>query len=521
MAGFGRHNGRNGGRTVVCLAALLLLVLNSACTRPPSPASSVASEPVSLTIGVPVQTGKDPLYGASQVSRLLNYEGLTFLARDGRPQPRLAERWTESPDGLTWTIHLRNNAFFHDGTRVDAASVKASLERSLKSVNRDRSPGLKDVLSIEAPSNGVVVIHLSARSTFLLEDLTVSIDKPGADGPIGTGPFVITSTADNELVMSSVTSYYRGKPAIDRIVWRSYPALRTAWAAMMRGEIDFLYEVPPGAVEFIEPEGSVQVFPFLRNYVYLVVFNSRRQPFADPRVRNALNYAIDRERLIDQALGGRGQQVSGPVWPLHWAYDASVPAYSYDPSRASALLDAATIPPLRPSDRAKAPGRFHFTCLLPENFAVWERMALILQRDLAAIGVDMQIESVSFETWNDRIGKGDFDAVIGEMIVGNAASRPFTFWSTNSTQNTSGYSSPSLDKALDQLRRAPDTSAYRAAFRQVQVESLEDPPAIFLALGQVTRAVSKRFQVVAATGSDIYASLSDWRPAPGFKRSGN
>ena len=72
-----------------------------------------------------------------------------------------------------------------------------------------------------------------------------------------------------------------------------------------------------------------------------------------------------------------------------------------------------------------------------------------------------------------------------------------------------------LDKALDQLRRAPDDSAYRSAFGQVQLESLDDPPAIFLALGQVTRAVSKRFQVVAAAGSDIYASIPDWRPAQG------
>lgn len=136
-------------------------------------------------------------------------------------------------------------------------------------------------------------------------------------------------------------------------------------------------------------------------------------------------------------------------------------------------------------------------------------MALIVQRDLAAIGVDMQIESVPFEIFNERIAKGEFDSVIMELVVGNAASRPFTFWSTNSTQNFGGFSNPLLDKSLDQLRRAPDASAYRSAFRQVQVESLDDPPAIFLALGQVTRAVSKRFQVVAATGSDIYASIFD------------
>lgn len=515
MAWGGKNDGLRTDRVVFCFAAILSYFLSSACTPSAAPANSPASDPVTLTIGVPVQTGEDPLYGAIQVSRLLDFEGLTLPARDGRAQPRLAENWSESSDGLTWTINLRANAFFHDGTRVDAVAVKDSLERSLKSANRDRSPGLNDILTIEAPSSSVVVIRLRDRSTFLLDDLGVSIVKPGPTGPIGTGPFITTSRANNELVMLAVPNYYRGKPAIDRIVWRSYPALRTAWAAMMRGEIDFLYEVPPGAVEFIEPEASVQVFPFLRNYVYLVVFNSRRPPFSDRRVRNALNYAIDRKRLIDEALGGRGQQVSGPVWPLHWAHDPSVPGYSYDPSRATALLDTAKIPPLIQRDRTKAPGRFHFTCLLPDNFALFERMALIVQRDLAAIGVDMQIESVPFETFNRRIGEGDFDAVIMDLIVGNVASRPFTFWSTNSTQNVWGFSSPLLDRAFDRLRHAPDPSAYRTAFRQVQVESLDDPPAIFLALGQVTRAVSRRFQVVAAAGSDIFPSIPDWRPVQG------
>ena len=346
MAWGGKNNGLSSDRVVFCLVALLSCFLSSACIRSAAPADAPGSAPITLTIGVPVQTGENPLYGATQVARLLTFEGLTLPGRDGRAQPRLAESWTESSDELTWTFHLRSNAFFHDGTRVDAAAVKASLERSLKSADRDRSPGLNDIVGVDAPSNDAIVIHLRDRSTFLLDDLTASIVKPGPTGQVGTGPFITSSTANNELVMSAVTSYYRGKPAIDRIVWKSYPALRTAWAAMMLGEIDFLYEVPPGAVEFIEPEASVQVFPFLRNYVYLVVFNSRRHPFDDRRVRNALNYAIDRKRLIDEALGGLGQQVSGPVWPLHWAHDPSVPGYSYDPSRATARLDSAGIPPL-------------------------------------------------------------------------------------------------------------------------------------------------------------------------------
>src|SRR5205823_119045 len=131
---------------------------------------------------------------------------------------------------------------------------------------------------------------------------------------------------------------YRGNPSLQRIVWKAYPTARTAWAAMMRDEVDFLYQVPPEAVDFVREESSVQNFPFLRNYVHGLVFNSRRPFFRDQRVRLALNYAIDRSAIITQALKGLGVPAFTPTWPQHWAYDASLPTYAFDPARASALL---------------------------------------------------------------------------------------------------------------------------------------------------------------------------------------
>jgi peptide/nickel transport system substrate-binding protein len=510
-----RWNNKKGRKGTVCgLCALFLSLLDSGCSAP-APQTADTSVPVTLTIGLPVQTGEDPLHGASQAARLLSLEGLTYLARDGRPHPKLAESLTESSDGLTWTVQLRRNAFFHDGSVADSAAIKESLERSVKGADRDLSPGLSDIVAIEAPSEYTLLIRLRERSKFLLDDLTVAIVKPASSGgTVGTGPFVMSSTANNELVMNALSNYYRGKPTIDRIVWKSYPAVRTAWAAMMRGEIDFLYQVPPEAVEFIEAVDSVRLFSFLRNYAYLVVFNSNRKPFDDWQVRKALNYAINRDKLITRAFSNRGQIASGPLWPSHWAYDFSVPSYSYDPTRANALLDAAKMPRIRTYERAdSAPGRVHFTCLVPENFALWERMALIVQRDLAEIGVAMRIESVPFEVFNQRIGSGDFDAVTIELIVGNTASRPYTFWSSKSTQNVWGYRNPNLDRALDDLRRASDEALYKSAFRRVQEQSLDNPPAIFLALGQVTRAVSNRFDVVAPPNTDILPSIPDWRLA--------
>jgi peptide/nickel transport system substrate-binding protein len=501
--------------SAVRVLSLFVCVFLSACSQPTAVALRSSSDPVTLTIGFPFIAGEDPQNGMLAASRLISLEGLVTVAGDGRPEARLAQSWSPSADGLAWTIQLRPNAVFHDGSRVDSASVKASLSRTLASPSRNLSPGLLDIVAIETPRPDQIVIRLSARSTFLFDDLSVSITKVGAEGRLlGTGPYVTASTATTEVVMKAFPPYYRGAPKIDRIVWKSYPVARSSWAAMMRGEIDFLYEVNPDALEFMKGESSVADFSFLRNYVYGVVFNSRRDIFKDPRVRRALNYAVDRSAIIDQAFKGHGVAAYTPTWPQHWAYDASLPNYGYDPARAAALLDAAGLTVNKGPDLHRFPSRLRFTCIFPANQAVWERMALLVQRNLSQIGVDMQLETVpTVDEFSQRVGNGDFDAVLTELVAGNGAGRPFVFWQSTSKRNAWGYHNPQVDQAFENLKQAADDNATRAAFRELQSQLLNDPPGVFLAFGEITRAVSRRFQPVIPPGGNILRTISEWRLA--------
>jgi ABC-type transport system substrate-binding protein len=461
------------------------------------------SEPLTLIIGLPVQTGTDPLYGANQAARLASFEGLTTQSLDGRAIPRLAESWAESADGLAWTIRLRRSAVFHDGSPVDGPAVKRSLDAFLNSDASRFSPGLQDITAIE-PSEHDLTIRLKQRSSLLLDDLDTPITKLDSTGSvIGTGPYIVSSTSPTEVQMSAFPRYYRGQPEIDRLVWRVYPTVRTAWAAAMRGDVDFLYEVGPDSREFLESEGSVELYAFLRNYVYALVFNNRRPIFEGSDVRRALNYAVDRTAIVERAFRGHAVVANGPAWPLHWAFDATAPAYVYDPVRAAAAVQKAA-----PRNR-----RFTFTCLIPENFQLWERLALMVQRNLTQIGVDMAVESVPFNVFNKRVGSGEFDAVLTEMVSGFSVSRPFFFWHSMGLSNFSGYRNSSTDRALEGVRAASSEPAYRDMFRQFQVATYEDPPAIFLAWGQTARAVNRRFQVIRAPGGDIRMTISDWRLA--------
>lgn len=497
-------------RSFFCCAVLLLAA--SSCSRDTPSVTSSSVAPVTLTIGFPNVTGQDPQRGIQQAARLISSEGLVSLSRNGRAQPRLAERWTSSADGLMWTIFLRHNAVFHDGTPVDAQSVKQSLERSLANADRSLSPGLADILSIETGQPYQLVIRLKERSTFLIDDLTVPITRIATKGTaIGTGPYVLANSVQGEITMDVFPQYYRGTPGVSRVIWRAYPTVRTAWAAMMRGDVDFLYEVGQDAREFIEGETTVNVFPFLRNYVYAVIFNSKREMFRDARVRTALSLAIDRSRIVRQAFNGHARATSGSAWPEHWAFDSSAAEHPYDPARAAALLDAAGIQSAQQRTTGRPAGRIHFSCLFPENLTLWERIALVVQRNLAEVGVDMSLESVPIGEFNRRLAAGNFDTVLLELIVGNSASRPFTFWHSQSTQNMWGYKSAEVDAALDSIRRAPTDNEYREAFRDFQNGILHDPPAIFLALGETSRAVSRRFQVSAAPATDILPTISDWK----------
>ena len=139
-------------------------------------------------------------------------------------------------------------------------------------------------------------------------------------------------------------------------------------------------------------------------------------------------------------------------------------------------------------------------------------MALLVQKQLFDIGIDMKLEALSANRFNERVARGDFDAVFIEINGGTAMSRPYFFWHSAGPGNYFHYHSRTTDAALDAIRAAPNDEAYRDAVSRLQQSMIGDPPAIFLAWGQTARAVSRRFQVPSTPNSDILASVGSWLP---------
>jgi peptide/nickel transport system substrate-binding protein len=472
-----------------------------------------ATGPVVLRIGVPEADVSAPDMGMAQIVRSISYEGLTGRSNDGRPIPLLAESWSSNPDGLRWNIRIRNNVTFHDGVHLSASIARESLLSSVTSRNvQALYPGLADIDSITPEGDHELVIALKKPSSFLLDDLSVAITRSADKKTIGTGPFKQVSESEGRIEFEPHPAYYLGKPKIDRIVVTPYPALRTAWASLMRDEIDMLWDVAQDAREFVQT-GDVETHSYLRHWQYLIAFNSKHPKFAAGPVRRALNAAVDRTALIKDVLKGRGLVANGPFWPLHWAYDQSLPGYTFDPSLAATTLQAVRGRVLSKKD-AQIP-RLSFVCILPENRALWERIGLNVQKQLYDAGVDMQLQALPADEWDKRLRSGNFEASLIEIISGPSFARAYQFWrSTDGFRglNVFGYHNPQADRWFDALRYSNGEAEYRAAAGQVQRVLLEDPPALFLAWNERTRAVNRRFHVPVEPGRDPIATLWKWAP---------
>ncbi len=430
--------------------------------------------------------------GLRQFAGIMSVEGLINIADDGRFRPWLAESWTASTDGRTVTVRLRPNALFHDGSPVTASVVADNLRNAL---GRIPGPILEDVESI-TPSQNDVAIHLKQPSPFVLESLETVIQRPGQSG-VGTGPFAPVPGSASEL--KAFDKYYKARPMIDRITGTAYPSIRAAWADLLRGNVDMLWEVDTDALDSLQASSDVAVFSFVRHYQYALTFSQTSRSLQSPDVRRELNAAIDRAALIRTALGGHGIPSTGPVPPRHWAFAPSAPRVQFDAALAKGLLAR----------------RLSFSCLVPAD-SEYERVALAVKQQLAAAGVDMRVEEKPQQEVLGLYQKGDYDAILVDPVGGPSLFRAYRQFSSKVEFNPKPRTSTAVDAALDRIRHAVSDDDYRAGVTAFQQAIVDDPPALFLMWSERARAVSRRFVVPAPPpGIDVMSTILEWRPASG------
>lgn len=494
-------SGPPDSRRCVGAAVMTAALLAVACAGAPD--SGAESGPVRVGVVAPRESGpRGQAVGVGYLTAALVRETLVSIGPRGTFEPRLAERWERSEDGTRWRFFLKKNVLMHDGATLTSEPVLGALRNP-----RSGLSSFAGVARIDAVDDFTFDIVQDRASSLLLDALAAVSIGTGQGNSIGTGPFR-ASPGGTEAAFRAFDKHHRGSPSIAQVGLRQYSDQRNAWASLMRGEIDVLYEVSPEAREFVETESTVNVSTFVRPYTYLLAFNLGSSTFREKPVRRALNLAIDRAEVIRTALRGHAEPAYDHLWPKHWAVDAARSSETPDRAAALRLMESAGLTRLLARTPGAMPSRLAFTCLVYEPL---EKFALAIQRQLALIDIDMSVVLLPVQELASRIGAGDYEAFLFELANARVLGYTYAFWHSESPESVrTGYRG--ADAALDRMRYARTDDEVRDAVRDVQDAMRNDPPAIFLAYPQVARAVSTKFEIPSGE-EDIFHTIARWKPA--------
>jgi len=428
------------------------------------------------------------------------------------PVPALAESYEISDDQLTWTFHLRQGVVFHDGTGFDADDVVFQLNRltdenaELYDANlaASNSSSFAAIDSWTKVDQYTIEVKTKQPYAFLPYDLVyVYFPSPevvrqyGNDDyvnhPTGTGPFKVVKYVDGQVLeMDAFEEYWGGRPKLDHLILYPMPEPATRLAALQAGDIDWAELPPPDAVDLLKETGY-QVF--LKAYPHVITYqlNTYNGPLADVRVRQALNYAVDREGT-STLINNVGFPATQYLYEGHPWYDPDWEGYAYDPEKAKQLLadagyaDGLTLKLIYPTGGSgnMFPG--------PMN----EK----LKQDLAAVGIDLELIPIE---WNNiitalRQGFANPDWEQYDMSYISLAPVAPTGWRLyvgdylppTSCCNQTGYSNPVTNDLYSQAAATFDQTEQDALLRQFQSTMMKDAPVLVTVHDLNFRALSPK-----------------------------
>jgi glutathione transport system substrate-binding protein len=471
-----------------------------------------------LVVGVPDNlTGLDPADvgdNLSQSAARLMFEGLYMLDEHMQLQPQLAESYEANEDATQFIFHLRKGVTFHDGTPFNAAAVKASFDRAGNPANHLKRQSLFVMIDhTDAMDEATVRVVLKYSFGAFINDIAhigalivspKSVQDFGKEvtrHPSGTGPYEFVSWTADTLKMQKNPHYWRpGLPHIDTITYRSVPENGACIAMLQTGEAQFIYPVPPEMIKALINSATITVFDEPSILVRYIALNNLRKPFDDPRVRLALNYAVDKQAFIRVVFSGHADPMDSPLPPLLGFYQKQG-GYPYDPAKAKALLA-----------EAGYPNGFETTLTGISNTLAQRGMEFI-QQQLATVGVTVRVEPLEAGVLTAKeynVQKPE-DATIVMLYGGWSSSTGDADWGMRPMlytkafppvlSNLAWYSNKLTDAAIEEGLSTTDPAKRAAAYAKAQTQVWNDVPWIFLSVDHNLAAYSKKL-VGASTRPD-------------------
>lgn len=428
-----------------------------------------------------------------QVMRSI-YDTLVEVDRKGAIVPALAEMWEISDDGLQWTFRLRQGVRFHDGSILTSEDVKATLTRLVSDeIASPKANEFAAIVTIETPDDFTVVLNLSQPSPALLESLAsgwgailpaakIAAGHDFGNDPIGTGPFRLERwVRDSHVELRRFEDHFIGAPQLERVTIRFVADAAVQVQGLLAGEFDIIDSPAAPDHDLIRQTAGLELVQEPSGLVLVVAINTRRPYLSDVRVRQALNYAIDKEIVLEVAYGG-GMPVGtfmevGSPWLPEW-----VAPYPYDPERARALLVEAGVPQ-----------NWRLDLVLPQPYVAHINAGQMVQSMLRAVGIDAQIRIVEWGVWLGEVFRGarDFDlTVIGHTGKLDPTGRLGSYDAAE--RNYVGFENPRATELLQRAAVSSDWEERRLLYAEVLQIMHEEPPFIYLGTPFTTYAHNSR-----------------------------
>lgn len=469
---------------LAALAALAVLVTGS----PPSQAQSdtprlrVATQFLS---SIPAPDPRSQFHGW-----YTNFGGVseTLLGLDYEAKlvPRLAETIAnKSPD--TWVVTLRAGVLFHDGSPLDGAAVKASFDGIGKTEATSNARLLRLLDLAEVTADGMSVTFRTKRPNaafpYALSEPSAAVVRPGTAAMpiIATGPFQFVSNDPNRrMVVRAFDKYWGGAPKTRELVIDGIPDAQTARLALEAGNVDLVINYPETDFARLAKANSGQRFTAPTMRLFFMAANTKSGPLADARIRQAVSLAIDRDVIVDVALGSVGGTRADNIFPAtmtDWVNPAV--KFPYDPARAKALLAAA-------GATAGADGTMRVNGAplvlklgIYEGRAAFKPTSEIVQAMLQSVGIKVEIRRGEYEANNAALKAGELDLHLqawGTAPQGDPGYFPETLLKSDAGLNDGRYANPALDALMDKVRVEFDPAARRRMVFEIQTIIAQDMP---------------------------------------------
>ena len=477
---------------------------------------ALAQAPKTLVIAIGAdQTGLDPqtvennesgFVMATIYDSIVNYKPGTSLVGPG-----LAEKWEISPDGKVYTFHLRHGVSFHDGTPMNARTVAEDVDRAINPQNPCYVLGRKGVDTYDDFTYGSVKDGTVVKMDVVNDD-TLRFTLPGPNAPflssvamvwqgivspaatkqyncdagqhpVGTGPFKFVEAVRNDhITVDANTAYWGGRPKVDRIVFQIVPESATRMLKLERNEVQILADVPPSDYARVTGNPALKLYQQPGLTILGVAMSNDVGPFKDKRVRQAMNYAVDKD-AINKGLYGGATTASQGMPPVLWGYNTSVAPYPFDAAKAKALLGEAGFP-----------NGFSTNMMVYANPRGYNpiggaKLGEAVQGYLAKVGINIKISQYEWGAYLDKLrhtawegfaiigwsgDNGDPDNFLGDLFEWDTAAGQAR------TNNRARHHNPEFDRLIVQGRQISDQGKRAQGYEQANKILHDDAPWIFM-----------------------------------------